>query len=139
APAFTDGIGRHVVVEHELLAELVRQAVDALLVGDGAERRRDDRLGFTALEKRGTVSPRPDAHLAVQLADVLRLAAIDADAFEDQIADDALLESRQGRLDIRLAVGRRIADWGHLRGDALRQRLDCRGAIGLARGLLDLL
>jgi len=46
-----DGEGGHVVVEHELLAELFGDAIDPLLVGAGAQDGCHQRLGLTALKE----------------------------------------------------------------------------------------
>ena len=96
-PDLADGERRHVVVEHELLAVLVHDAVDPLLVGGGAEDGGDQRLGLAALEEGRAVGPGQEADLAVDRPQVARAAAVGPLAVEDQLADDPLLDGREGR------------------------------------------
>ena len=81
--------GGEVVVEVEALPRLAHQAVDLLLVGRGAERRRHDRLRLAALEEGAPVNAREEAGLAHDRAHGLAVAAVDALAlFEHHGADD---------------------------------------------------
>ena len=67
-PDLADGERRHVVVEHELLAVLVHDAVDPLLVGAGAQHGGDQGLGLAALEDGRAVGPGQQADLAARSA-----------------------------------------------------------------------
>ena len=98
-PDLADGEGGHVVVEHELLAVLVHDAVDPLLVGAGAEDGGDQGLGLAALEERRAVRAGQQADLALDRPQVLGAAAVGPLAVEDQLADDPLLDRGEGGLD----------------------------------------
>src|SRR5262249_51504306 len=98
--ALSHAKGREVVIEHEFLGILVRHAVHTLLVGDGAERDGDERVRFAALKNGRTVCARQDADFAVELSDVLDAAAVDALAFENEIADNTFFESADSRSDL---------------------------------------
>ena len=64
-------------MQHEALGGFARlQQFDALLVVLGAERHRDQRLGFAAREQRRTVGARQDAGFDGDLADFVERAAI---------------------------------------------------------------
>src|SRR5262245_26954826 len=143
AAALADTVGREVVVEHQLLAELVLQAIDALLVAGGAQRRGDDGLRLAALEESRAVHARPDADLAVERADLLVGAAVDAFALEDGVANDMLLQQREGRLDLIERVWRGLVAFrlggSHFLEDTVLQLLDGGGALGLALRLFALL
>ena len=62
--ALADAEGREIVIEHELLAVFVDQAVDALLVAAGAEGGGDEGLGFAAGEEGRAMGARQNAHFA---------------------------------------------------------------------------
>ena len=94
------------------LRVLVVQAVDLLLVGDGAERRDDQRLRLAALEDGRAVRARQHADLAVDGANLLGVAAVDALAVEGQIADDAFLQGRPGLAELRAGVLGRLRPGG---------------------------
>ena len=91
-PDLADGERRHVVVEHELLAVLVHDAVDPLLVGAGAEHGRDQGLGLAALEEGRAVRAGQQADLALDRPQVLGAAAVGPLAVQDQLADDPLFD-----------------------------------------------
>ena len=95
-PDLADGEGGHVVVEHELLAVLVHDAVDPLLVGGGAEHGGDQGLGLAALEEGRAVGAGQQADLALDRPQVLGPAAVGPLAVEDQLADDPLLDRAEG-------------------------------------------
>ena len=123
-PHFADGERREVVVEHELLAVLVDQAVDALLVAAGAERDRDQRLRLAALEHGRAVHPRQDVDLALDLPQRLVVAAVGPRAVEDQIADDASLPGRARRCESASAsIAPSAVGIGNQLGDGLRLEL----------------
>ncbi len=91
-PAFAHAVGGKVVIEHELLAVLVQQPFDALLVGDGAESGDHQRLRLAALEDGRPMYSRQRPDLARDIAQLFVRPAVDALAFEDQIAHDALFQ-----------------------------------------------
>ena len=98
-----------VVVQHELLAELVRQPIDALLIAGGAQRRRHQRLCLAALEDGRSVRSRQHADLTGDRPNLLVVPAVDALAFEDQVADHLFLKGLESaghlpRLVLRLLV-----------------------------------
>ena len=131
-----DAERREVVIEHELLAELVEQAFDALFVADGAERGRDQGLGLAALEQGRAVGARQQADFAVNGADFLEAAAVEPFAFEDQIAEDLFFQSREGRAHLDRRVFRLPAFGQELGLDLLLEGLDLRVALGLDVGQL---
>ena len=100
-PDLADGERRHVVVEHELLAVLVHDAVDPLLVGAGAQHGGHQRLRLAALEDGRAVGPGQQADLALDRPQVLGPAAVGPLAVQDQLADDPLLDRAEGGLDPR--------------------------------------
>ena len=139
AARFAGGERRHVVVEHEAVAELAHQRVDDLLVLLGAEGGGDQRLGLAAREQRRAVGARQHA-----LADRNRphgtgVAAVDARlAVEDLAAHDLRLQVEQDAVD-HVVVGLGPAG-GHVLGD-LRphlgvDRVDLLGARLLAADLV---
>ncbi len=85
-------------MQHELLIVLALEGIDELFVVAGAERGHDQRLGLAAGEQGRAVGAGQDAHFADDLADLIDLATVDADAgVEDVAADDVglkLLEHR---------------------------------------------
>ena len=97
-PNLADRERGHVVVEHELLAVLVHDAVDPLLVGGGAQHGRDQGLGLAALEKRRAVGAGQEADLALDRPQVARAAAVGPLAFENQLANDPLLDAVKAAL-----------------------------------------
>ena len=98
-PDLADGERGHVVVEHELLAVFVHDAVDPLLVGAGAEHGRHQGLGLAALEEGRAVRPGQETDLALDRPQVFGAAAVGPLAVEDQLADDPLLDRAEGGLD----------------------------------------
>ncbi len=111
-PAFADAERREIVIEHEFLADLVGQAVDALLVAGGAQRGGDQGLRFAAGEQGGAVRARQDADFAGDGPQILRRPAVDAFAFEDQVANDAFFEGLEGMADLfgRVFAGAPLGD-----------------------------
>ena len=107
-PDFADAERREIVVQHEALGGFRGiQQLDALLVVLGAERRGDQRLRFAAREQRRSVRARQHADFALDLADLVELAAIRTAARPSA--------SRRGRC---VPSARRTASW--LRPSALR-------------------
>src|SRR5688572_21200346 len=80
---FTDRVGREVVVQEEPLEREALQRIELLLVLARPERAGDDRLRLAALEQAGAVATREMADLAEDRTDLVRFAAVDADAFVD--------------------------------------------------------
>ncbi len=72
-----DRVGREVVVQQEALVGDPGQRFDQLLVGRGAERAGDQRLGLAAGEDRRAVRPRQPAGLGRDRADRGRAAAVE--------------------------------------------------------------
>src|SRR5262249_32637657 len=92
-PAFSDAERRKVVIQHELLAVLFNKAVDALFITNGTECRRDHGLGFAACENSGAVRSWQHSDLARDRPELIHGSAIDSLAFQNQVADHALLEA----------------------------------------------
>src|SRR5882672_11050654 len=72
------GIGREIIMQQEMLAELALERVDDLLVLAGAERGHDEGLRLAPGEDRRAMGARQHAHFAVDLAYGLGVAAVDA-------------------------------------------------------------
>ncbi len=150
------GERRHVVVEHELLAVLVHDAVDPLLVGGGAQHCGHQRLGLTALEDRRAMGTGQEAHFTADGPQVARTAAIRPLAVEDQLTDDPFFHGGEGRLDPQRCdglFGGRLAGLGGRAGrdgkrsaiggnefldHLVEQLFGCRVPVVLEHDLLDL-
>src|SRR5207247_5759786 len=91
-----------------------------------------------ALKDRRAVSARQDADFAGDGAEVLDAAAVDALAFENQIADDAFLHPAEGGGDLLGRVLARALGRDVLGIDAVAQPADRLGAGLLAGRLLEL-
>ncbi len=85
---FADRERREVVIQHELLAVLVHQAIDALFVAGRAQRDRDQGLRFATLEQRRTVDAWQQVGFAVDRTQRLSVASVRASAGDDQVAND---------------------------------------------------
>src|SRR3989454_10966649 len=94
-------VGREVVVVHETLEFLSRQAIQLLLVGHRAEGGDRQRLRLAASEKAGAVRPRQHPDLDGDSAYVLPATAVDTDA----LLHDALPDAGLDRLFVELAEG----------------------------------
>src|SRR5207249_9514484 len=117
-------------------AVLLPQPVHALLVAGRAQRRGDQGLRLAAGEDGRAVRPRQHADLASNLAELLRVAAVDADAFQDQVADDALFQGAEGGRDLFRRV-LRLAGFGDELGvNLVAEFADLVGAGVLAGRLL---
>ena len=80
-------------MQHEVLAIVLGEPVDDLLVLSGAERGDHQRLGLAAGEQRRAVRPGQDADLDRYGADGLGVAAVDALlGVQDVLANDVLLQ-----------------------------------------------
>ena len=123
-----DREGGHVVVEHELLAVFVHDAVNPLLVGGCAQHGRDQSLCLAALENRRTVGAGQEADLAPDRPQVARAASVGPLAFENQLTNDPLLDRGEGRLDPAWRHGhldRRLPALAHVTGgDGKRRSVD---------------
>src|SRR5258707_1343737 len=95
---------REVVIEHELLSVLFTQPVHALLIARGAQCRGHQRLRFAALEHGGAVGPGQNADFASDRPNLLGTAAINAFAFEDEVANHAFLEHFEGTSNLLRGV-----------------------------------
>ncbi len=104
----TDGEGREVVVQHELLRVFLDQRVqDALGVLHRAEGRHGEGLRLPAGEHGGAVRARQQADLAGDLTDLLRRAPVGAAALvEDLVPHDAVLDLRESAAHV--AAGRGV-------------------------------
>ncbi len=120
-PRLPDRVGREVVVVHEPALLLEREVVDPLPLLGGAEREQRHDLRLAAREERRAVRPRRDSDLALDRADLLRVATVGPVLLDRDLAAHDLLVDRLGRaldellrervLDHRaLAVDRRRAD-----------------------------
>ena len=108
AAGLAGGERRHVVVEHEVLAVLAGERVDALRVAVGAERRGDQRLRLAAREQRRAVGARQEAGADLDRPHGARVAAVDARlAGEDLAADDLGFDVEQHVVDLDLVERRR--------------------------------
>src|SRR5438445_9780344 len=92
-------VGREVVVVHEPLEFLSRQAIQLLLVGHRAEGGDRQRLRLPASEKAGAVRPRQHPDLDGDSAYVLQATAVDTDA----LVHDALPHAVLDRVVVELA------------------------------------
>ena len=93
AADFADRIRREVIVQHEVLIGEPRQPVDHLLAIAGAERGGGDRLGLATGEQRRSVCARQEVDRRLDRAHRLGVAAVDTDAFlQDLAADDLGLD-----------------------------------------------
>ena len=90
---FADGVGGEVIVEHEALGIFVEEPFDALFVLGGSKGDGDERLGFAALEDRGTVDARKDVDATFDRTHFFDAATVETLFREDNIADDAARES----------------------------------------------
>src|SRR5262249_32894616 len=99
-PAFANAKRWEVVIQHEFLAVLFTQTVDALFVADSSKRGCDQSLGFTAGEDSGAVRSRQNADLTSDIAQLPRIPAVDALAFEDQIAHNPLFQGLESSGDL---------------------------------------
>ena len=90
--AFADGVGGEVIVEHEALGVFVEEPFNALFVLGGAQGDGDERLGFAALEDRGTVDARKDVDATFDRTHFFDPATVEALLREDDIAHDAARE-----------------------------------------------
>ena len=119
---------REVIVQHELLLRLALDVVEALGIGGRAQGGRDQRLGFAPGEERRSVCAGKNAHLAVDRADLVEAAAVEAPLLvANGVGEDLglqLLEDPSGQapfLVFVLAEGRHevLLDGGHpfVRGD----------------------
>ena len=79
-PGLADRERREVVVQHEALVELAGDVLDLLLVVGGAERAGDQRLRLAAREHDRAVDAGQHAGLGPDRADLVELAAVEADA-----------------------------------------------------------
>ncbi len=118
---------REIVVQHEALRRFRSvQQLNPLLVVLRAERRRHQRLRLAAREQRRTVRARQHAHFALDLADLVELAAIRTPLrLQHLIAEDAFLQRVEQLLAFRLLLFRQRLD-GLLLG-----RVDARVAFQL--------
>ncbi len=104
--SLTNAVRREVVVEHEGIFPLAFERIDDLRVAARAESRDDQGLGLTAREDGRAVRARQNADLDVDLADGLRIAAVDARiAGDDAAAHDVLLGIMELGLDLRRRPG----------------------------------
>src|SRR5450759_1472496 len=107
ASGFTDRVGREVVVQQELLLVGARQGLDVLLVLAGAERGHDHRLRLAAGEQRRAMGAGQYADFGDDVADGLRIAAVDALAgIENVPANDLGFEFLEYAGDTLLVVFR---------------------------------
>ena len=97
--------GGEVVVEVELLGVLGEQAVDDLLVLDGAEHAAHDALRLAALEERAAVGAGQQADRHVERADLLQAATIRTDVHvAREVVGELLLEDAEGFLRLALPL-----------------------------------
>ena len=136
-------VGREVVVQHVVLADVALERVDHLLVLAGAERRHAQRLRLAAREQRRAVDPRQHAHHGLDRPHGRQVAAVDAPAgIEDLVADDVRLELLELVADQRQPSGVLAAEQLLGRGldrlDLLVAQLLGGLAVGLAQRRLEI-
>ena len=112
--ALADAVAGEVVVQVELLAVFLFQAIDDLGVLDGAQGGGDQGLGLAAGEEAAAVGRGQDADLDVEGADLVELAAVQAHTLlEDGVAEEGLLQlveaGHQLLLQLRL-LGAELGD-----------------------------
>ena len=110
---FTDRERREVVVQHEALPGFAIDHFDLLLVVGRAERDGDERLRLAAGEHARAVHARQHGVLDRDLADLVELAAVEADALvQNRVAQGLLLQVVEDALDRRLAGGQLLGQVG---------------------------
>ena len=145
APRLAHGVGREVVVQHVVLADVAAERVDQLLVLAGAERGDDQSLRLAAREERAAVHAGQNADRRRDRTDRLGVAPIDAlPVIEDLAAHDLLLEmlelARDRLRDLGLVRRQLLDRLGAYRRDLLEPGLLHGLRIGLAQlGLVALL
>src|SRR6202042_1611795 len=98
---FTDAERREIIMEHERLFALAREAVDDLRVAARAQSRHHQRLSFAAGEQRRTVSSRQHAGANIDAADSLGVTAVDTRVpFEDSLADQPVFQIEEFAADL---------------------------------------
>src|SRR6266511_4594382 len=130
ATYFTDGVMREVVVKQEpALHFTLLDIIHKLFVFLGAQSGGNERLSFTASEKRGAVDARQPTNLAAYRADFREPAAIrPAPAIENVVAKEGffqMIENFFGHLSLFRFVLRITFD------DFLFQSVNCRVTIAL--------
>ena len=90
--ALTDGEWREVVVEHELFAVLIHQAIDPLLVSVGTECHGDEGLGLTPLEQGCSVGTWEQVGFAVNVSKAGCVSTVAARSRHDQVANNPILK-----------------------------------------------
>ena len=115
AARFIHGIGREIVVQHEIFAVFANQRINHLLILTGAEGRHAQRLGFTAREQCRAMRARQHAHFGHDGAHRARVTPVNALAgIKDIVADHIrfqFLEQALGEVH--------ISAFGFKRGDHL--------------------
>ncbi len=103
ATDLADRIGREIVVQQEIAAEIAMQGVDDLFVVAGSQRGHHQRLGFAAREQGRAMRPRQEAHFAFDRAHRPGVAAVDpGTAIDDIAAQDGRFQLFQRRAQIRI-------------------------------------
>jgi len=98
---FADAVTREVVVMDVVLRRLGSEAVDDLLVAEGAERRDREDLSLATREEAGAMRARQQADFARYRADFFDFAAVRADLLmRDHVTHDGLLEVVDGDGDL---------------------------------------
>src|SRR5207244_8602327 len=95
--ALADAEGWKVIVQHEFLAVLLTQTVDALFIADGPQRGGHQGLRLAASKDSRSVSARQDADFAGDPPQLAERTAVNPFAFKNQVPNHALLESLEGR------------------------------------------
>ena len=96
---------REIVVQHEALLGFAFEGLEPLHVIGGAQRGRDQRLGFAASEDRGAVSAWQHADFDPDIANLIELAAVGATLLLDHLlAEDALAQHFKVALALLAAV-----------------------------------
>ena len=126
-PNLADGKGRHVIIKHKLLGIFFHDAVDALLVGGGAEDGGDESLSLASLEDRRAVGARENADFASDVTKIARAATVGTIAVENHLADDSFLQRVKRRLNLerrRRALGGNFSGRTEIGDRAVLNRLD---------------
>ena len=115
-------------MEHEALVVLAADVLDLLLVVGGAERAGDERLRLAAREDDRAVDARQDAGLGPDRADLVELAAVEADAaLERLVAHHLFLELVEDVLGVGFCCC--VVVLGQRRQQVVEHRVDlCRSS-----------
>jgi hypothetical protein len=106
---FPNAERRKVVIEHELFGVFLGQALNFLLIADGAERGGDQSLRLASSKQSRAVRAGQHTHFAGNRSQVLWSATIQTFPFQSQVAHHSLFQVKEGFLNLRFRPGGRLA------------------------------